>query len=136
MREALRAAALFLVGVLLLLAGAILVAGPAPVRWKAEYAELPQATRDWYRTRELTPAAQKRFAFKSCCDNSDVVRAKFAVSKLNGTDQWFYQLPGEEKWQQVPDDVIHWDEHAPSGEPVMFVFAGHPTCFYPPSGGI
>ena len=136
MKEALRAAALFLLGVIGLIGLAVLWAPPAPARWKPEYAQLPQATRDWYESRELTAAAQARFHFKSCCAQSDVVAAKFAVSKLGGADQWFYQLAGEEKWQLVPDDIVHPDEHAPSGRAVMFAVAGIPVCFFPPDGGI
>ena len=30
--------------------------------------------RDWYKNAELTPQAQKRFAFKTCCDHADVVK--------------------------------------------------------------
>ena len=137
MREAIKAAAIFL-GLAALIAGVMfcLLTGMAEARWKPEYAQLPQATRDWYESRELTAAAQARFHFKSCCAQSDVVAAKFAVSKLGGADQWFYQLAGEEKWQLVPDDIVHPDEHAPSGRAVMFAVAGIPVCFFPPDGGI
>jgi len=61
---------------------------PAPARWKPGYAELPQSVRDWYKEQELTLAAQEVFHFKSCCANSDVVRAKFRVNKINGNDEW------------------------------------------------
>jgi hypothetical protein len=140
MREALRAGWLFLKLTALLVIGYCLLAVffPALVeaRWKPEYAALPQEVRDWFATRELTPAAQQRFHFKSCCAQSDVVQAKFAVSKLNGADEWFYQLAGEAAWKRVPPDIVHPDEHAPSGEAVLFVFMGEPTCFFPPQGGI
>ena len=114
----------------------VLRADPATARWKPEYAQAAPEVRSWYETRELTAAAQKRFHFKSCCANSDVVKAKFAVSKLAGADQWFYQLAGEDKWREVPPDIIQWDQHAPNGEAVLFAFLGKPTCFFPPDGGI
>lgn len=113
----------------------IVAAPPTAARWKPEYAQASPEVRDWYKAQELTPAAQLRFHFKSCCDNSDRVKTRFAVSKLSGADQWFYQLP-DGTWREVPPDIIHWDKHAPGGEPVLFAFQGQPTCFFPPDGGI
>jgi hypothetical protein len=102
--------------------------------WKPQYASADQVTRDWYESRELTAAAQQRFRFKSCCNNSDVVQTQFHVNKNNGADEWFYLSDG--KWTRIPDDVIHWDEHAPNGKPVMFAVGGNPVCFFPPDSGI
>ena len=102
--------------------------------WKPEYAQLPQATQDWYATRELTQAAQLKFHFKSCCNHSDVVNAQFRVSKTTGNDEWFWRNRGQ--WLRIPDDIIHWDEHAPDGNAVMFAIGDEPTCFFPPGGGI
>jgi hypothetical protein len=133
MREAIRAAGLFLLGVIAIIVVAILSAVNAPARWKPEYAALPQDVRDWYASRELTEAAQKRFSFKSCCNNSDVVKTKFRVGGA-GQDEWWW-LNGD-KWERIPDDVIHWNEHAPGGEPVLFAIGNAPTCFFPPDGGI
>jgi hypothetical protein len=107
---------------------------PAFARWKAEYAQADPAVRNWYETRDLTPAAQKRFAFKSCCAHSDVVKTKFKVGGA-GNDEWWW-LDADGKWRRVPDDVIHWNEHAPGGDPVMFAIGSEPTCFYPPDAGI
>lgn len=107
---------------------------PAYARWKPEYAANSPETRNWYETRELTAAAQQRFYFKSCCAHSDVVKTKFKVSRTSGKDEWFW-LDSDNNWQQVPDDVIHWDEHAPNGDAVMFAIGTHPTCFYPPESG-
>jgi len=106
----------------------------AYARWKPEYANAPQAVQDWYKTRQLTKAAEERFAFKSCCDNSDKVETQFKVDKANGDDEWYWLKDG--RWQLVPGDVIHWDEHAPDGEPVLFVYNGRETCFFPPEGGL
>lgn len=104
-------------------------------RWKAEYTSQPQEVQDWYRNAELTPEAQKRFHFAKCCAHSDVVNTKFRVSKVDGHDEWYYErAPGD--WQRVPDDIIHWGESAPGGQPTLFVFGERPTCFFPGQGGI
>lgn len=101
--------------------------------WKPEYASQPQEVRDWYESRELTAAARDRFHFKSCCAHSDVVKTKFKVGGA-GNDQWRW-LDGD-TWHRIPDDIIHWNEHAPGGEPVMFAVGANPVCFFPPDGGI
>lgn len=105
----------------------------ASARWKPEYAQLPQATRDWYRDAELTEAAKKRFNFTKCCDQSDVVKTKFKVGGTGG-DQWWWL--NDNKWQRIPDDVIHWGVSAPGGLPTLFVLGGQPTCFFPGEGGL
>jgi len=103
---------------------------PAGAKWKPEYANSPQHVRDWYETRELTEAARKRFHFKSCCAHSDVVKTKFRVG---AADEWWW-LDGE-TWRRIPDDIIHWDQHSPKGEAVLFAVGGHPVCFFPPESG-
>jgi hypothetical protein len=104
---------------------------PAAARWKPEYAQLPQSVRDWYAAQELTPAAEKIFHFKSCCDKSDVVRTQFRVNKTSGKDEWWW-LDGEsDMWRRIPDFVIHWGQTAPDGKPTMFALEGMPTCFFP-----
>jgi hypothetical protein len=102
--------------------------------WKPQYASADQVTHDWYESRKLTPEAAARFHFDSCCAHSDVVKTQFHVNKNNGKDEWFW-LDGD-TWTRVPDDVIHWDEHAPNDLPVMFAVGGKPVCFFPPGGGI
>jgi hypothetical protein len=110
---------------------ALLLSFPASARWKPEYAQLPQATQDWYQAQELTTAAQKRFAFKSCCDHSDVVHTKF---RAGASDEWYW-LDATNQWQRVPDDIIHWDTPTPDGQAVMFAVGNEPVCFYPPQSG-
>lgn len=108
----------------------IFLTAPADARWRAEYASQPQVVQDWYRNAELTPAAQQRFPFKKCCDHSDVVHTRFAVNKTTGGDEWFYEdTPGHMK--KIPDDIIHWGESAPDGQPTLFVYDGKETCFFP-----
>lgn len=53
----------------------------ADARWKPEYASQPQEVRDWYSRAELTPKAQMRFPFKSCCEHADVVKTQFRVDR-------------------------------------------------------
>ncbi len=112
-----------------------LMVHPAGATWKPQYAQLPQATRDWYETRTLTPASEARFHFHSCCSNSDTVETQFKVNKVDGGDEWYW-LDGS-TWKQVPPDIIHWDEHNPNGKATIFVIPGghEPTCFFPPESG-
>ena len=94
----------------------------------------PQEVQDWYRSRKLTDAAAKRFAFRSCCDGSDKVETQFRVDRATGDDKWYYKK--DDQWLEVPPDVIWWDEHSPTGEAVLFAIDGRPTCFFPPRGGL
>jgi hypothetical protein len=98
-----------------------------------QYTNVDPAIREWYRTRQITPEAQQRFPFKSCCDAADVVKTKFRVGDA-GADVWEW-LNGE-TWQRIPDDIIHRDEFAPGGEAVLFAVGGQPVCFFLPQGGI
>jgi hypothetical protein len=107
---------------------------PAGATWKPEYANQPVEVQQWYRNAELTKAAQSRFPFKKCCDHSDVVKTKFNVNRTSAGDEWFW-LDGE-TWRKVPDDIIHWNERAPSGQPTLFIYNGKETCFFPGDGGI
>lgn len=86
----------------------------------------------------MNPAAQKRLGvdWKSCCEHGDVVKTKFHVEVDDGKDAWYYIKDGE--WKRVPPDIIHWGEHAPDGQPTLFVYqsTGQELCFYPPEEGI
>ena len=116
---------------------AALAVGIAPkvdVTWKPEYANQPREVQEWYQNAELTKQAQSRFPFKKCCDHSDVVKTRFNVNKTTTGDEWYW-LDGE-KWRRIPDDIIHWQEHAPNGRPTLFVYDGKETCFFPGDGGI
>lgn len=109
-------------------------AAAAMARDNGQYANADPAIREWYRTRQLTPAAQERFPFKSCCDGADVVKTQFRVDKTTGRDAWEW-LDGQ-TWRRIPDDIIHYDEHAPGGEAVLFAVGGQPVCFFTPESGI
>ena len=103
-------------------------------RWKPEYASQPPEVQAWYRNAELTEAAQARFPFKKCCDHADVVKTKFNVNRTTAGDEWYW-LDGQ-TWRRIPDDIIHWDQRAPNGQPTLFVYSGQETCFFPGDGGI
>jgi hypothetical protein len=118
----------------LMLAIVTLLPVASQARWKPQYASAPQEVQDWYKSRKLTEAAAKRFAFKSCCDGSDKVETQFRVDRATGEDKWYYQKDGQ--WMEVPPDVIWWDEHSPTGEAILFAVDGKPTCFFPPRGGL
>ncbi len=110
------------------------VFGQADARWKPEYANVPQIVRDWYSHAELTPAAQMRFPFKSCCEHADVVRTQFRVNRATAGDERYW-LDGQD-WRRIPDDIVHWGETAPDKQPTLFVYNGKETCFWPGESGI
>jgi hypothetical protein len=115
-------------------AAAVVLATQVEARWKPEYASQPPEVQQWYRNAELTAAAQSRFPFRKCCDHSDVVKTRFNVSRTSAGDEWYW-LDGE-IWRRIPDDIIHWDERAPNGQPTLFIYSGRETCFFPGDGGI
>jgi hypothetical protein len=96
---------------------------------------------DWYKSQELNPAARERLgvAWKSCCEHGDVVRTQFRVEQNGsayGNDIWFYLKDG--KWKRVPDDIIHWGEHAPDKQATPFIYQStvQELRFYSPEEGI
>lgn len=115
-------------------AAVLLMLVPAAARDNGQYENVDPAVRQWYATRELTPEARLRFGYRSCCAHADVVKTQFRVSRGTASDQWFWLQDGT--WAEVPPDIIHPDQHAPSGEPVLFAVGGQPVCFFPPDAGI
>lgn len=111
----------------------LLATTAAGATWKAEYASVDPAVRAWYETRTLTEAAHRRFGFKSCCAHADVVKTRFRVSSASGADEWWWERDGQ--WLRVPDDIIHWDQHAPDNMPTLFAVGGKPVCFFAPGAG-
>ncbi len=93
----------------------------------------------WAAKQQVMPAAKPRFncapdSTCSCCANSEIVSTKFKVSKKDGKDEWWWLTPIGNKWEKVPDDIIHpEDEESPTGEPIMFVYpigTDTPRCFF------
>jgi hypothetical protein len=92
----------------------------------------------WYEQQTLNPETMKRLnvGWNSCCLGSEVVKTQFRVDKTTHGDEWYYLKDG--KWKRVPDDTIHWGQHAPNGQATLFIYfmTGDETCFYPPQEGI
>ena len=120
---------------IVLIAYSIIFINATYARDLGQWANQPQEVRDWYRNAQLTPAAQERLHFKSCCDNSDVIKTKFRVG-TKGDDVWEY-LNSNGEWEIIPADIIHWGESAPDGQPTLFIVpqTGILTCFYPGESG-
>jgi hypothetical protein len=112
----------------------VTVANQANATWKPEYANASPEAQEWYRTAQLTDAAQQRFGFKSCCAHSDVVKTGFRVNKASSGDEWYW-LNGEQ-WNLISGDIIHWGESAPDRQPTLFAIGNLPTCFFPGEGGL
>jgi hypothetical protein len=108
--------------------------------WKPEYAQNAPEVNRWYKNQEMTDDTWRRLgspSWHSCCEKGDVFKTQFRVGKgKHGDDEWWYLKDG--LWKQVPDDTIHWGQHAPSGLPTLFIYSntGQELCFYPPEEGI
>lgn len=142
------------VTIILLVLVAVVIAFCSPVRAHDAH-ERPQLT-GWAEEQVVTPEYGKRMGCAEpdkpihargsrnnscyCCDKSEVLEGKDAEFRLSRdrvdekfnrpVDEWWYRRPGEE-WRRIPDDAIHWDEHSPTGQPVLFIFDGHERCFFP-----
>jgi hypothetical protein len=83
----------------------------------------------------LNPETKSRLGvdWRSCCNQSEVVHTRFRVNRTSYEDEWWW-LDGN-TWRQVPSDTIHWNDPTPDGQPVLFIYQGQPTCFYPGDTG-
>lgn len=92
----------------------------------------------WAQRQNVMPAARLRVGCTTdnctCCAGADIVQSKFRVAK-DRSDAWDWVNPVTNRWERVPDDIIHWDEPTPTKEAVMFVYQGTPRCFFPPQDG-
>ena len=99
----------------------------------------PAWSDSWFDRQTLNPPTMKRLnvGWNSCCLGSEVVKTQFRVDKTSNGDEWYY-LKEDNTWKRVPDDTIHWGQHAPDGQATLFVYfmTGEETCFYPPQEGI
>ena len=61
-------------------------------------------------------------------------RTKFKVGG-DGGDEWWYLK--DKTWTRIPNDIVHWGEHAPDGRPTLFIYqsTGQELCFYPGEDG-
>jgi hypothetical protein len=72
----------------------------------------------------------------SCCGAADVVKTKFKVESIGNQypeDTWYAWL--DDSWTKIPAEKIVKD-HAPNGQPYLFMLAGTIQCFVPPKGGL
>jgi hypothetical protein len=116
----------------------VLVMGTfAHAHWNEKYAQNSREVRDWFKAQKMNPATKERLhkQWNGCCENGDVFRTQFRLNKTNGDDEWWYEKDGKSK--QVPPDTIHWGQHAPDGQPTLFIYAvtGEELCFYPGEEG-
>lgn len=121
---------------------------------KAHEAGSHPSLEGWAEQQIVTPEYGKRMGCANpemrqgpscyCCAYSEIIEdAEYKLSKdkvqvINGkeypVDEWWYKLPGKTEWKLVPDDAVHWGEHAPNGQAVLFFLPGTttPRCFFPP----
>jgi hypothetical protein len=72
----------------------------------------------------------------SCCGAGDTVQTKFKVENAGGQypeDTWYAWL--KDSWVRIPPEKIVQD-HAPDGQPYLFMLAGTVQCFVRPKGGL
>lgn len=102
-----------------------------------DYANSPY--KGWADKQQVTDAARPRFNCTpdgscSCCDGAEIAKTQFRVDRVTAADQWWYK--DGNTWRRIPDDIIHFNERAPNGDPVLFIYMGIPRCFWIPDGGI
>jgi hypothetical protein len=71
-----------------------------------------------------------------CCGAADVVKTQFKVESAGDRhpdDTWYAWL--NESWTRIPAEKIIAD-HAPDGQPYLFMLAGTIQCFVRPKGGL
>jgi hypothetical protein len=72
---------------------------------------------------------------RSCCGAADVVKTRFRVESGDEKypeDRWFAWV--NEQWIPIPPEKIVKD-HAPNGQPYLFMLAGTVQCFVRPKDG-
>jgi hypothetical protein len=72
---------------------------------------------------------------RSCCGAADVVKTKFRVESGDERypeDRWYAWI--NDQWISIPPEKIVKD-HAPNGQPYLFMLAGTVQCFVRPKGG-
>jgi hypothetical protein len=131
-------AATYVAGTVIAVIIVLTIGSMAHARWRPEYAQNTQQVRDWFSSQQLNPTTKQRLGvpWNGCCENGDVFKTQFRVSKNTGGDEWYY-LKGD-TWKKVPDDVIHWGQHSPDKRATLFIYVatGQELCFYPPEEGI
>jgi hypothetical protein len=122
---------------LTLVLAVFLAFGPDAARAGGEWPDSPQ--KEWFEhlqrpDNDKYPSRDQRSRY--CCGAADVVKTKFKVESAGGPhpeDTWYAWLDGS--WTRIPPDKIVKD-HAPTGQPYLFLLAGTIQCFVRPKGGI
>lgn len=106
---------------------------PSLVGW----AEEQMVTPEYGRNRGICPEQDPNNVQCKCCNESEIPKAEYRVStgaideRGYPKEEWWYKREGSDQWRMVPEDVIHWGEHAPDGQPVLFLLGGKERCFFP-----
>ena len=123
---------------------AISVAGvallfPMPALAHSEWPDGPE--KEWFQNlqrpdNDAHPSRRHDPKSLFCCGEADVVKTKFKVENAGGKypeDTWYAWL--NDSWTRIPAEKIVKD-HAPNGQPYLFVLAGTIQCFVRPKGGL
>jgi hypothetical protein len=84
----------------------------------------------------LNPSRRHDQKSMFCCGIADTVKTQFRVepgSEKHPDDVWYAWLKGQ--WVRIPPEKIVPD-HAPDGQPYLFLLAGTIQCFVRPKGGL
>jgi len=116
---------------------ALLFICPAPLHAGGEWPDGPN--KEWFQALQRPdnykyPHRDQKSLF--CCGVADTVKTRFKVESGDARypeDRWYAWLKDE--WVLIPPDKIV-NDHAPDGQPYLFLLAGTIQCFVPPKGGI
>jgi hypothetical protein len=114
----------------------LLTAAPGQGRAGGEWPEGPN--KQWFQKLERPDNDKHPYRdprSRSCCGAGDVVKTRFRVESGDDKypdDRWYAWIT--EQWIPIPPDKIVQD-HAPDGQPYLFMAAGTVLCFVRPKGG-
>ena len=108
----------------------------APSRAGGEWPDGPY--KEWFQSLERPDNDRHPYRdakSRSCCGAADVVKTRFKVESGDEKypeDRWYAWV--NEQWIRIPPEKIVKD-HAPNGQPYLFMLAGTVQCFVRPKGG-
>jgi hypothetical protein len=114
----------------------LLMAAPGQGRAGGEWPDGPN--KQWFQKLERPDNDKHPYRdsrSRSCCGAGDVVKTKFKVEGGDDKypdDRWYAWIT--EQWSPIPPEKIVQD-HAPDGQPYLFMAAGTVLCFVRPKGG-
>jgi hypothetical protein len=79
---------------------------------------------------------QRDHRSRFCCGVADTVKTKFKVEagdERYPADRWYAWI--NDQWIPIPPEKIV-NDHAPDGQPYLFMLAGTVQCFVRPRGGL